>query len=395
MRRTLFTLSAGPVEVYPEVREALTRPVLADTDPAFLALYERVAEKVTRAMRAETPALILQSEAILGIEAAAASLIGPEDVVLNLVSGPFGKGFGYWAARHAKEVIELAVPYDTAIEPAAVREALERRPDIAVVALVHHETPVGTLNPAAEIAAIARDAGVLTIIDAVSSFAGMPVHADAGDVFIAGPGKCLGGVPGLTFVAVSEPAWAHIEANPTAPFASILSLKDWRDAHRADRPFPFTPLIAEINALDATMDRYLAEGATRVWARHARTARACRRGVAAMGLALWPRDETIAAPTVTAVRMPEGIDGEAVVAEARRRYGVVLAGAGGDLAGRLVRIGHMGPTAEPIYAVVALAALGGALRAEGFAADVAAGMEAARLAADDDDDDDESTGEQA
>ena len=379
---TVLTIGAGPVDLYPAVREALGRPVLMETDPQFLAFYERVAEKVTRALGSPNPAVILQSEAILGIEAAAASLIGREDVVLNLASGIFGKGFGYWAARYCKELLEIEVPYDEAIDPASVTALFEARPDIAVVSVVHHETPTGTLNPArviGEIGEIARAHDAVMIVDAVSSFGGMDIHPADGDagIFVAGPGKCLGGAPGLTFVALSDRAWARIDANPDAPFASILSITDWRQAHRADRPFPFTPLVAEINALDATLDLYLEEGPQAVWARHARTARVCRRGAEAMGLKLWPRNEAMAADSVTALRVPAGVDGEAVVREARGRYGVALSGGVGALAGRLIRIGHMGPTAEPVYAMAALTALAGALRAEGCKLDLGAGIEAA------------------
>jgi pyridoxamine--pyruvate transaminase len=380
---TVFTLGTGPVEIYPAVREAFTRPILSDGDPEFLALYERVNEKVTRALHSATPAVLLQSEAILGIEAAAASLIGPDDVVLNLASGLFGKGFGYWAKRYNKELLEIEVPYDQAIDPQAVRDRFRERPDIKVVSAVHHETPTGTINPVAEIGRIVRDHDALMIVDAVSSFGGMNVHPEdiCADIFVAGPGKCLGGAPGLTFLAVSERAWQHMDANPKAPFASILSIKDWRHAYRADRPFPFTPLMAEINALDATMDLYFAEGPERVWARHAATARACRAGAEAMGLKLWPASDAIASPTTTAIRLPPGIGGEALIEEVRSRYGVMLSGGIGDLRDSLIRIGHMGPTAHPMCAVVALTALGGALRALGVDADMGGGIEAALAAA--------------
>ena len=381
---TVFTIGAGPAEIYPEVRSALTRPVALDSDPNFLAAYERTNDKVTRALRASTPALILQSEAILGIEAAAASLIGKSDVVLNLASGVYGKGFGYWAARYCGELLEIEVPYDTCITAERVEAELTKRSDIRVVSVVHHETPTGTLNPVREIGAVTRAHDALLIVDAVSSFGGMDIHpADVeADVFIAGPGKCLGGSPGLTLMWVSDRAWDHIDANPDAPFASILSLKDWREAHRAEKPFPFTPLISEINALEATIDRYLDEGPEAVWRRHDVTARACRAGAAAMGLALWPRNEAIASPSLTALRMPDGIDGTAVVAEAHRRYGVLLSAGDGERPGQLVRIGHMGPTAQPYYAVVALGALGGALRSLGHTLDIGAGVDAAIAAID-------------
>ena len=158
---------------------------------------------------------------------------------MNLASGVYGKGFGYWSARYHKEMVEIEVPYNESINPADVEKAFEARPDIKIVSAVHHDTPSGTLNPIAEIGKIVKAHGALLLVDAVSSFAGMDVHpGDCGaDIFITGPGKCLGGTPGVTFMAVSDAAWAHMEANPDCPFASILSLTDWKNAWSKSEPF--------------------------------------------------------------------------------------------------------------------------------------------------------------
>lgn len=374
----VFTLTAGPVDAYPEVLRALGTTVLYDYDPAFQAFYEEVSRKAQSVMGMDTPPMILQGEPVLGLEAAAASLIAKDDVVLNLASGVYGKGFGYWAARYAKRVEEIEVAYDDCIDPEAVRRYLTEHPEIAVVCVCHHDTPSGTINDIDAIGAIVAEAGALLIVDAVSSFGGMPTSPAAckAGVYVTGPNKCLGCPPSLSLVAVSDAAWAKIEANPEAPFASMLSLKDWRHAWKATEAFPFTPSVAEINGLNAALDRYLDEGADRVWARHALTAAACRAGIQALGLSLWAAREEIASPTTTAVRMPEGIDAGPVMAEARARYGVSLSAGRAETLGRLIRIGHMGPTAQPIYALVAVAALGGALKAQGVDVDVAAGMAA-------------------
>jgi pyridoxamine--pyruvate transaminase len=362
------------------VLRALSRPVLYDYDPAFLAFYESVNAKVQRVFHTTTPPVILQGEPVLGLEAAAASLIAKNDVVLNLVSGVYGKGFGGWAARYAREVIELAVAYNDVLTADAVAKVLKQRPDIAVVSLCHHDTPSGTVNPVAEIGAVVRAAGKLFLVDSVSAFGGMNVLPETAcaDIFVTGPNKCLGCPPGLTLLHVSSAAWEKIADNPDAPKASILSVADWKDAHRADRPFPFTPSVSEIYALDAALDIYLAEGEEAVWARHALTAKACRAGVLAAGLQLWPAREEIASATCTAVAIPDGIDEAKLRASVRDRYGVVFSSGRGETLGRLTRIGHMGPTARPLYALVSVAAITGALRAAGVAKiDPAAGMAAA------------------
>ncbi|MEM7224141.1 MAG: alanine--glyoxylate aminotransferase family protein [Pseudomonadota bacterium] len=372
----VITLTAGPVQGYPDVLQAMARPLGYDYDPSFQAFYEETAVKCAEALRWPDPALILQAEPAVAIEAAAASLISKQDVVLNLASGVYGKGFGYWSARYHKDMVEIEVPYNEAITGQAVAQALKAHPEISVVSVVHHDTPSGTINPLVEIGAAVADHGAMLLVDAVSSFGGMDIHPSdcQADVFITGPGKCLGGTPGITFVAVSEKAWRHMEQNPDSPRASILSYLDWKDAWRRTEPFPFTPSISEISGLAAAIERYLAEGPEVVWSRHALTAAACRAGVTAMGCTLWPASEAIASPTTTAVSLPDGLDDGAIVAAARDLYGVVLSVGRGDTLGKLLRIGHMGPTAEPIYAVVAVTALGGALRKLGFAADVPAGV---------------------
>lgn len=377
-RPPVFTLTSGPVDAYPQVLRAMGGTVLYDYDPAFQAFYQSVAEKAREAMGTDTPPVILQGEAVLGLEAAAASLIAADDVVLNLASGAYGKGFGHWAARHAARVDEIEVAHNDIIDPEAVRAHLQEHPETAIVSVCHHETPSGTINDIDAIGAIAAEAGALLIVDAVSSWGGMdtsPAACKAG-IYITGPNKCLGCPPGLTLAAVSNAAWDKIEANPDAPRASILALKDWRHAWKAGQPFPFTPSIAEINGLNAALDLYLDEGPETVWHRHALTAAATRAGIQAMGLEIWPAREDFASPTCTAVQMPDGFDGEATIAEARARYGVTLSSGRGETRGKLVRIGHMGPTAQPMFALIAVAALGGALAAKGARIDIAAGLAA-------------------
>ena len=374
-----ITLSAGPVGVYPRVLRAMSRPVQYDFDPYFQEFYEIVNQKVSKALRIDYPALILHCEPAPGIEAAAASLISKNDIVLNLVSGVYGKGFGYWSARYNKELIEVEVPYNEAIAPEQVAAAFAQRKDIGIVAVVHHDTPSGTVNPLREIGEIVRANDALLLVDAVSSWGGMNIHPEdcCADIFITGPSKCLGGAPGLTIMGVSERAWKHIENNPDAPFASVLSLSDWKNAWQHDQPFPFTPSVAEMNGLDAAVDNYLDEGPENVWARHAKTARACRSGIQAMGCELWAANESIAADTTTAVRIPGGVEDETLRKAVRSLFGVTFSSGRNETLGKLLRIGHMGLVAQPIYALVAVTALGGALNHLGHKVDTAAGVEAA------------------
>lgn len=375
----VITLTSGPVNAYAEVLRGLGRTVLYDYDPAFLLFYENVVGKAQKAMRLSTRPVLLQGEPVMGLEAAAASLITRDDVVLNLASGVYGKGFGYWAKRYSPNLLEIETPYNEAIDPQAVAEMLKKHPEITIVSVCHHDTPSGTINPIDEIGALVSAHGAYFIVDAVSSFGGMKTHPEdcKADLYVTGPNKCLGAPPGLTMMGVSDRAWAKMKANPLAPRASVLSILDWEHAWSKDKPFPFTPSVSEINGLDVALDLYLNEGPEAVWARHALTAKATRAGAAAMGVSIWAASEKIASPTTTAIRTPDGVDEQALRRAVRERYGVVFSSGRGETLGKLTRIGHMGPTAQPIYAVAALTALGGALNAMGQKLAVGKGIDAA------------------
>lgn len=258
----VFTLTAGPTGATPDTLAALGRPVLYHYDPVFLELYADTVELMRSAFGTRQAPVILHGEAVLGLEAAAASLIRRDDVVLNLVSGVYGKGYGWWARRYAKEVLEVEVRYDGAVPADSVRKALEQRPDVSVVSVVHCETPSGTMNDLDAIGPVVAEHGALLIVDAVSSFGGMACDFAAwdADLVVVGPQKCLGGPAGLSLLHVSDAAWEHMEANPDAPRASMLSILDWKYAHLVDRPFPFTPSVSDVYGLRACLEQYLAEG---------------------------------------------------------------------------------------------------------------------------------------
>jgi pyridoxamine---pyruvate transaminase len=377
----VFTLATGPVGSTPATQAALAQPVLHHTDPAFRALYAETVTLLREAFGTSVEPVIFPGEAVVGIEAAAAALIGPDDVVLNLVSGIYGKAFGQLAARFAREVIEVETAYNASIAPAAVSDALARRGDVTIVAAVHCETPSGTMNDLDAISEITARSGALLVVDAVSSFGGMPTDFEHWPgIAITAPQKCLGGTPGLSLLHVGDDAWRHIAANPNAPRGSALSILDWRDAHRPDRAFPFTPPVSEIYGLRSCLIQFLAEGPENVAARHRRAAQAVRAGALALGLNLWAADDAIRADTMTAIEMPGGVDEAEVRAVARLESGVMLAGGQGALRGRVLQIGHMGPAAYPMSPVIGLTALGHALRRLGAKADVGAAVEAALAA---------------
>jgi hypothetical protein len=176
-------------------------------------------------------------------------------------------------------------------------------------------------------------------------------------------------------MTVADSAWERIRANPSAPRGSFLSMLDWKEQWIDGEKFPFTPSVVDMHGIEAACDELLEEGLETSIARHDVAARACRAGIRAMGLDLWPRSEQIAAACVTAVAVPDGLTDQLVRDQCRARYGVMISG--GQGAGNLVRIGHMGPSARSLYPVVGLAALGRTLIDLGVPVRIGDGLEAA------------------
>ena len=377
MREPDFTLSAGPTMAWPRVLAAQGAPITYHYDPAFLDAFRRTERKLAEIFLTKNDVLLMQGEAVLGLEAAARSLVQPGTPVLNLVSGVFGKGMGYWLASFGAELHELEVPYNDSVDPEDVERFLVEHPEIELVTVVHCETPSGTVHDVAAIGPIARAHGALMLVDCVSSLGGIEFRTDDWqvDVCVAGAQKCLGGPPGISLMNVSDAAWERIRANPVAPRASFLSMLDWKEQWLEGGKFPFTPSVVDMHGIEACCDELLEEGLESSIARHELAARACRAGVKAMGFDLWPRSEEVTAACVTAITVPEGLADAQVRDHCRERYGVMISA--GQGAGNLVRIGHMGPSARSLFPVVGLAALGRTVADLGVQVTVGDGVEAA------------------
>lgn len=380
MRAPDFTLTAGPTMASPRVLAALGSPIMFDYDPVFLEHFRETERLLAELYRTSNDVVLMQGEAVLGLEAAARALVKSGTRCLNLVSGVYASWFGDWLREYGAEVQEVRVPYDEAVDPAAVKQALDNQGPFELVALVHSETPSAVENPLAEIGPLAHEHGALMLADVVSSLGGTRLLIDEWqvDLAVAGPQKCLAGPPGMSLISVSPRAWEAMEANPSAPRESFLSLLDWK--HRwiegGRVAFPYTPSVADVNGVHAAIQDVLDQGLESVIAAHATAARACRAGACAMGLELWSRSEAYAANCVTAVRTPSGLSVPEVLAHARERYGVMLSGGYGELKEKLIRLGHMGPASRSLYPLVAVSALGRALIDLDVALDLGAGATA-------------------
>ncbi len=287
----------------------------------------------------QTP-VVLPGEAILGIEAVAAGVAAPARRVLNLVSGPYGDQFGTWLERRGADVANVTCGYHEVIDVGTVTRAIQtHRP--TVLALVQAESATGGTNPTRDILAVAREHGLVTIVDAVSAVGAEPVLVDewAADFVAVGAQKALAGPNGVSAVAVSARGWALVEANPSAPRGSILSLLDHRAAQAPGLPVPPALPVLEARALIDALRLVEDEGLDEVHRRHRRASLAARAALGPLGLVPWQSNPGHAAPVNTTVRMPR----DRGTLDAPR--GLVAPG-DGVLRGQLWRINHYGAYAD-------------------------------------------------
>ncbi|MER8187128.1 aminotransferase class V-fold PLP-dependent enzyme [Kitasatospora sp. NPDC094015] len=341
-----------------------------DLPPLSAARFAAIEDRVAALLHTSSDVIITQGEALLPLEAAIRGAAHPGSTALNIVTGPYGRTFGDWLRDCGAEVVDLAVPYDTAVGAEQVAEALRAHPGTGLVSLVHAEAATGNTNPVAEIAAVVRAHGALLMLDAVASVAAEPVLTDAWgvDLCVIGGQKAMGGPAGVSAVAVSPRAWERITANPAAPRRSYLSLLDWKerwtDAGRT--ALPHAPAQLEMLALEACLDRIDAEGLPATLARHRAAAAATRAGARALApLAPYVPREADAAPVATTLRTPPELDAAELTATALATDPAVpLQAGGGPLAATMLRVNHYGPAAALDTVLATLTALATALGAD-------------------------------
>lgn len=360
----------------------VTHPFL-DLAPLSAARFASIEDRVARLLDTRQDIVTMQGEALLPLEGAIRSAAGPGTTALNVITGPYGQTFGDWLRDCGATVIDLAVPFHTAVTAEQVREAFAEHPGIDFVSLVHAEAATGNTNPVAEIGEVVRERGALLYLDAVASIGAEPVLPDAWgvDLCVIGAQKAMGGPAGVSAVSVSERAWARMAANPGAPRRSYLSLLDWKqrwiDGGR--KSLPHAPAQLEMLALEACVERIEADGLNAVMARHRSAAEAARAGARALGGGLEPYvyEDRDAAPVATTLRAPSGVVASELVAQALESDPAVpLAAGGGALAKEMIRVNHYGVDATRGAVRASLAALGAALTSKGLTVDVEGALRA-------------------
>jgi aspartate aminotransferase-like enzyme len=337
-KRYLFT--PGPTPVPPEVLAAMSQPVVHHRGPDFKPVYKRCLERLAQVYRTETEVLLYTSSGTGTLEAAIANLCSPGDRIVVVSAGYFGERWAGIGSGYGCDVQHLRYEWGANPSPEDLASKLKEVGGATAVFVTQSETSTGVVADVRSLAAVAKEAGALVCVDAISSLGALPCETDEWnlDVVVSGSQKALMTPPGLAMTSVSHAAW---EARERATLPRYYF--DWATTRDAQRKLDaaFTPAVSIVIGLDVALGMILERGLEAAFDHHIRLGRACREGVKAMGLDLFSPDEDSSA-VVTAVRMPDGIDADVLLIELRDRFGITFAPGQGPLKGRILRIGHIG-----------------------------------------------------
>lgn len=337
-------MTAGPTQVRENVRQArslvTTNP---DLDEAFYDFYKETCELLEKLLHSSGTAYVLGGEGILGLEAACASLTEPGDRVLVLDNGIFGKGFADFVKMYGGEPVLFTSDYRNPIDVNDLKEFLDKDSDFKYATVVHCDTPSGVINDISKICPLLAEYGILNVVDSVAGMFGEYVNFDDSkiDILCGGSQKALSAPAGLTMVWVSDKAMQAMENRKTpvaAFYANLLNFKTYYE----DKWFPYTMPISDITGLRAAVDNVIAE--EDMVGRHAKIAAATRKAVTEAGLKLYL--ESGYSNTVTVIEVPEGLTDQQILSTMRDKYNVMISGCFDVLAGKVIRIGHMGENAN-------------------------------------------------
>lgn len=335
-------MTAGPTPLPPRVQAVMAEPVLYHRAPAFDTLFARVLDRLPPIFQTSNDVMLFTASGTGGMDSAMANLVGPDERILACAAGKFGERWLELGEAYGAEVIPYEPGWGERLDPAEVDRLLTENAGTEVVFATLSETSTGVVHDVQALAQVTREHDAMLVIDAISGLGAAELRQDdwGVDVVVAGSQKALMTPPGLAVVSASERAVqrAARRANHTYYFDWNTQLAE----QRKDSPAtPFTPAVTLIRAMDVALEMIEAEGYENVLGRHEILARAARAGVHGMGLELFG-DPDERANVVTAVSLPESIDGTRVPKILLDRYAITANGGQGELKGKILRIAHCG-----------------------------------------------------
>lgn len=360
--RTL--MGPGPSDVHPRLLEATGRPTIGHLDPQFVTLMDEMKGLLQYAFRTENRlTLPISAPGSAGMEAAFVNLVEPGDTVIVCRNGVFGGRMKENVERCGATAIMVEDDWGRPVDANKVEEALKAHPEAGVLAFVHAETSTGARSDAETLCRLARQHDCLSIVDAVTSLAGIPLEVDGWgiDAIYSGTQKCLSAPPGLSPVSFSERAIERIRKRRHPVQSWFLDLNlimgYWGDgAATAKRSYHHTAPVNALYGLHEALVILTEEGLEESWARHRHMHEALGAGLEAMGLS-FVVDAEHRLPQLNSVWAPPGVDEAAVRNQLLEEFHLEIGAGLGDFAGRVWRIGLMGYSARAENVVFCLNAL--------------------------------------
>ena len=362
-----YLYGPGPSMVDPRVYEALSKPVVGHLDPYFFEIMAGIEESLKSIYgTVEGTTMVISGTGSAGMEAAVANFVEPGEKFAVLANGYFCDRISEMGKRQGAQVVRFEKPWGESFGDQESADFI-RRAKPGQVAYVHAETSTGALQDGAAICSAAHEVGALVIADCVTSLGAMPVNADRTGIDIAYSctQKGLSCPPGLSPMFLSPRAVDWLSRRTSPPRSWYLDLKLIRDYTTISHRYHHTAPISMFYGLHEALAVILEEGLESRWNRHLRCHQAFVRGIEAMGLTMHV-PEGFRIRTLNTVSVPAGLDDAKVRARLLAQAGIDISGGFGPLAGKVFRVGIMGPLATEMNVEFLLREFKNALAAEGY-----------------------------
>lgn len=345
---TRLLLGPGPSNAHPAVLQAMNTPPVGHLDPAFLGLMDEIQTLLRYVWQTENAHTIAVSgTGTAAMEATLANVTEPGDVILIGVSGYFGNRLVDMAGRYGADVRTITKPWGQVFSLEELRTAVEtHRP--AILALVHAETSTGARQPLEGVGDLCREFNCLLLVDTVTSLGGVPLFLDEWKVDLAYScsQKGLGCPPGASPFTISPRAWEKLQQRRTKVANWYLDMTLLSKYWGSDRVYHHTAPINLYYALREALRLLAEEGVENSWQRHQKNVEYLWKGLEDLGLSLHV-EQPFRLPTLTTVRIPEGVDGKIIARQLLNEYNIEIGGGLGELAGKVWRVGLMGFNSRP------------------------------------------------
>ena len=352
-------MGPGPSDVHSRVLKAMATPLIGHLDPQFIQIMDEVKEMTRQLLQTDNEVTsVMSATGSAGMETCFVNLLEPGDEVIVCVSGVFGNRMCDIVQRCGAKLTRVDAPWGTPIDPAQLKNALERT-NPKVVAIVHAETSTGVLQPLEEISKMVHEAGALFLVDAVTSLAGTPVETDKWkiDAIYSGSQKCISAPPGLSPVSFSPEAIKVMDSRKTKSQSWYLDMSMIRNYWAgAKRAYHHTAPISMIYGFHEALRIVFEEGLEKRFERHLKNHQILRDGLQSMGFEFVVAPQ-YRLPMLNAIRIPDGFDDATIRGKLLNEYNIESGAGLGDFAGKVWRIGLMGESCTQNHINMLLSAL--------------------------------------